>query len=196
MNSNENSRLLAEAQAQLLETVSTFRSEITAGRPASRDAKYEIEEIVAQLAAGDSHPLRYQEGGSHYQHLAYQPAVCMHEVGMPPLIAAAFKYICRHRRKGGAGDIRKAIHYVLLHRELAAGEGPRVYNAFEIIDFLEVNRAQDGTPDGLTPSDEEAILDLATFMIDPGNDLACASAIRSLRQLAREYPGGLNRGED
>ncbi len=152
--------------------------------------------IAEALQAETGTPFDAQEGGAHYQHLRYQPAICMHLVGMPPMIAAAFKYICRHRHKGGVDDIRKAIHYVRMHRELAYGDEPQVYSMNELLEFLESNHPTDDHPRGLTPADQEAILALATFMINPSDDYLCAYAIRRLQVLGDEYPGGLNGAED
>lgn len=63
------------------------------------------------------HPLRRasdeQVGGEHYK-LAIQPAEFIHKNGIGYLEGNVIKYVVRHRTKGGAQDIRKAIHYLNL----------------------------------------------------------------------------------
>lgn len=55
-------------------------------------------------------PLTRQEGGEHYRNLAIQPVVFIHANGLDFLEGSVVKRICRHRRKNGAEDIKKAIH--------------------------------------------------------------------------------------
>ena len=65
--------------------------------------------------------LEQQEGGSHYRDMKIQPVEFIHANGLSYIEGAAIKYICRHRRKNGAEDIRKAIHFlnILLDLEYA-----------------------------------------------------------------------------
>jgi len=56
--------------------------------------------------------LRSQEGGDHYKKMNIQPAEFIHENRIPYLEGCAIKYLCRHRDKGGAEDLRKAKHYI------------------------------------------------------------------------------------
>lgn len=55
-------------------------------------------------------PLARQEGGSHYKDCAIQPVEFIHANGLGFLEGCVIKRICRHRRKNGAEDLRKAIH--------------------------------------------------------------------------------------
>lgn len=63
----------------------------------------------AMPAKSDS-PLARQEGGSHYKDCAIQPVEFIHANGLGFLEGCVIKRICRHRRKNGAEDLRKAIH--------------------------------------------------------------------------------------
>lgn len=55
-------------------------------------------------------PLTRQEGGSHYKDNAIQPVEFITANKLNFLEGCVVKRICRHRRKNGAEDIRKAIH--------------------------------------------------------------------------------------
>jgi hypothetical protein len=57
-------------------------------------------------------PLKEQEGGDHYKGFNIQPVeFCqMNEVNYCE--GNAIKYVMRHRSKGGAADLKKAIHYI------------------------------------------------------------------------------------
>jgi len=48
----------------------------------------------------------------HYAALAIQPADFCHANNIGFLAGSAIKYISRHRRKGGAEDLHKALHFV------------------------------------------------------------------------------------
>lgn len=51
-----------------------------------------------------------QIGGSHYKAMAIQPAEYIRENNIGWYEGNAIKYISRHKLKGGAEDIKKAIH--------------------------------------------------------------------------------------
>lgn len=51
-----------------------------------------------------------QEGGSHYRHLAIQPAEFITRNNLDFLSGCVVKRVCRWRHKGGVEDLRKAIH--------------------------------------------------------------------------------------
>lgn len=79
----------------------------------------------ACATAGDaesSDALSKQVGGDHYKSLAIQPVEFIVKNGIPFLEANAIKYLVRHKSKGGAADIRKAIHYCELLLALQYGE--------------------------------------------------------------------------
>lgn len=63
-----------------------------------------------------------QVGGDHYKKMAIQPAEFIHKNGLGYLQGNVIKYVCRHAAKGGAQDIRKAIHYCRLILALEYGE--------------------------------------------------------------------------
>jgi hypothetical protein len=54
--------------------------------------------------------LQIQEGGSHYKEMAIQPVQFIEVNGLSFLEGSVLKRLCRHRKKGGAEDIKKAIH--------------------------------------------------------------------------------------
>lgn len=61
-------------------------------------------------------------GGSHYSKLAIQPVEFCYKNNIPYLEGSAIKYICRHRDKNGAEDIKKALHFLQILLEYEYGE--------------------------------------------------------------------------
>jgi hypothetical protein len=55
-----------------------------------------------------------QEAGNHYKDMPIQPAEFCQRNRLNWCEANVVKYVCRHRDKKGAEDIRKAIHYLEL----------------------------------------------------------------------------------
>jgi len=66
--------------------------------------------------------LAVQEGGNHYKEMKIQPVEFAHANGLAFIEASVVKYVTRHRRKDGAKDIRKAIHFLELLLQLEYGE--------------------------------------------------------------------------
>lgn len=66
--------------------------------------------------------LQKQIGGEHYKTLPIQPVeyATKNELGF--IEGCVIKYVSRHDTKGGAEDIRKAIHFLELLLELKYGE--------------------------------------------------------------------------
>jgi hypothetical protein len=62
--------------------------------------------------------LQIQQGGSHYKNYKIQPVEFIHANGIPFVEAAVIKYVCRHRQKNGAEDIKKAIHFLQILLDL------------------------------------------------------------------------------
>jgi hypothetical protein len=62
--------------------------------------------------------LKRQEGGDHYKDFPIQPVEFIHANDIPFLEASVIKRCVRHRLKGGAEDIRKAIHELELILQL------------------------------------------------------------------------------
>ena len=50
--------------------------------------------------------------GDHYKRFIIQPAEFINENNLLFAEGNAIKYICRHKSKGKAKDIEKAIHYL------------------------------------------------------------------------------------
>lgn len=63
-----------------------------------------------------------QVSGSHYKDLPIQPVEFIHANKLTYLAGNVVKYISRHKAKGGANDVRKAIHYCELILELEYGD--------------------------------------------------------------------------
>lgn len=61
-----------------------------------------------------------QVGGDHYQ-TKIQPVEFIHANGLPFIEGNVVKYISRHKAKGGAGDIEKAISYCKMLLKLEYG---------------------------------------------------------------------------
>lgn len=66
--------------------------------------------------------LNVQEGGDHYKRFAIQPIEFIERNRLGFVEGNVVKYVCRHEMKGGADDLRKAIHYLELLLELRYGE--------------------------------------------------------------------------
>lgn len=64
-----------------------------------------------------------QVAGSHYKDLPIQPVEYIHANKLTYLAGNVVKYISRHKAKGGAADVRKAIHYCELILELEYSNG-------------------------------------------------------------------------
>jgi len=74
---------------------------------------------ISVCDCGDSEsPLDKQVGGTHYKDLAIQPVEFCQKNRFGYCESAAIKYISRHKGKGQAEDIRKAIHYLELLLEI------------------------------------------------------------------------------
>lgn len=59
-------------------------------------------------------PKDKQVGGDHYKTMSIQPYEYIVANGIGWLEGNAIKYISRYKQKGGAADIKKAIHYLEL----------------------------------------------------------------------------------
>ena len=70
----------------------------------------------------DVTPMAHQIGGNHYQNNPIQPVEYCQRNGLGCCESAVVKYVTRHKAKGGAEDLRKAIHYLELLIELDYGK--------------------------------------------------------------------------
>lgn len=59
-----------------------------------------------------------QIGGAHYKDMPIQPIEFCQRNKLTFCESNVVKYVCRHRSKGGAQDIRKAIHNLQLLLEM------------------------------------------------------------------------------
>ena len=75
-----------------------------------------------------------QVGGSHYKQLAIQPTEYCQKNRLGHCESEVVKYVTRHGKKGGRGDIEKAIHFLHLLLEIdypeedEIGEGDMEYS--------------------------------------------------------------------
>lgn len=65
-----------------------------------------------------------QVGGAHYKHLPIQPALFCELNKLSFLESCVVKRVARHRHRGRAEDLRKAIHELELLLDIVYGEGP------------------------------------------------------------------------
>lgn len=72
-----------------------------------------------------------QIAGSHYKDFAIQPSEFIYENKLNWFEGNAVKYICRHKMKNGADDLKKAIHYLRLLLE-------EKYKIPSAINYLEI----------------------------------------------------------
>lgn len=63
-----------------------------------------------------------QVGGNHYKEMVIQPIEFIYKNNIPFMEANIIKYICRHKSKNKAEDIKKVIHYCKLILELEYNE--------------------------------------------------------------------------
>ena len=66
-----------------------------------------------------------QIGGSHYKGFLYDPFEIAHANEYDGECLSILKYVMRHELKGGADDLRKAIHIVDIRVDLIAKYGAR-----------------------------------------------------------------------
>lgn len=66
-----------------------------------------------RVALGDD-PDLVQVGGDHYKKMAIQPTEYIIGNGLGFAEGNVIKYVTRHKSKGKADDVRKAIHYLQL----------------------------------------------------------------------------------
>lgn len=78
-----------------------------------------------------NHALNKQEGGTHYKDFPIQPVEFCHKNGIPFIEGSVIKYVCRHRNKNGAQDLKKAIHFLELLLELEYSEEDPIARALD-----------------------------------------------------------------
>ena len=81
----------------------------------------ELEQDILNLKNVMDRQMDRQEGGNHYKGMAIQPIEFCQKNQLNYCESNAIKYICRHRKKNGAEDIRKAIHNLQILLELEYG---------------------------------------------------------------------------
>lgn len=76
-----------------------------------------VHNYITTTTASNS-PLSTQVGGEHYKKYAIQPAEFIHANSIPWLEGSVIKYVVRHKDKGKAEDIKKAIHLLEMLLEM------------------------------------------------------------------------------
>jgi len=66
--------------------------------------------------------LQKQVGGAHYAEMVIQPIEFITANELSFLEGNIIKYVCRHKKKNGADDIKKAMHYCELLLQMEYGE--------------------------------------------------------------------------
>ena len=82
-----------------------------------------FEEFVEEQLkrASESSALKKQVGGEHYKDFVIQPVEFTVRNRLGFCEGNVIKYVCRHRKKGGLEDLKKAKHYLELLAELEYG---------------------------------------------------------------------------
>ena len=65
--------------------------------------------------------LKTQQGGSHYKGMKIEPVTIIHENNLDFFQGTVLRYIMRHKLKGGAVDVKKAIHFCQMICEFQYG---------------------------------------------------------------------------
>jgi len=121
----EASKLVTDLVADLpLPSPSPAPGEAVAPAPEARNGglKATLEAFESYGLASKAVPLQQQVGGDHYQQHAIQPVEFITANKLTFLEGCVVKRICRHRRKNGLEDLRKAIHEIELLIELEYGK--------------------------------------------------------------------------
>lgn len=87
-------------------------------------------------------PLARQECGDHYKTMAIQPVEFCQRNGLGFCESSVIKYVCRHRAKDKADDIRKAIHFLELLLELEYGNNLPAVEDVQVV----YRNAKEATP--------------------------------------------------
>ena len=90
----------------------------------SNEAYLELVNRVGQTLNGRQGPesLRTtQHGGSHYKGMQIEPVTIIHENNLDFFQGTVLRYIMRHKLKGGAVDVKKAIHFCQMICEFQYG---------------------------------------------------------------------------
>jgi hypothetical protein len=77
---------------------------------------------MTEMYMEEATALQKQIGGSHYAEMAIQPIEFITANQLSFLEGNIIKYVCRHRNKNGADDIKKAMHYCELLLQMEYGE--------------------------------------------------------------------------
>ncbi len=79
---------------------------------------YDCDPDVQKITKKIKTALDSQVAGDHYKNMKIQPIEFVQANELNYCEAGVIKYVCRHRNKNGAEDIKKAIHLLELLLEL------------------------------------------------------------------------------
>ena len=77
---------------------------------------------MTEMYIEEATALQKQVGGSQYADMTIQPIEFITANGLDFLQGNIIKYVCRHKKKNGADDIKKAMHYCELLLQMEYGE--------------------------------------------------------------------------
>ena len=77
---------------------------------------------MTEMYMEEATALQKQVGGAHYAEMAIQPIEFITANDLSFLEGNIIKYVCRHKKKNGADDIKKAMHYCELLLQMEYGE--------------------------------------------------------------------------
>lgn len=77
---------------------------------------------MTEMYIEEAAALEKQVCGAHYLEMAIQPIEFITANELSFLEGNIIKYVCRHKKKNGADDIKKAIHYCELLLQMEYGE--------------------------------------------------------------------------
>lgn len=127
--------------------------------------------------------LQRQVGGNHYTAKIQHVEFCQTN-RIPWCEASALKYIARHRKKNGAQDIEKAIHYVEMLQGLDYGRREKVPQDMDprkftvsIKDFCDANE--------IPPLEAEVIMKICWHQIRGESQLM--DAVKTLKGILKGY---------
>lgn len=89
-----------------------------------------------------------QEGGDHYRDMKIQPVEFITKNQIPFIEGCVIKYVCRHRSKNKAQDIKKAIHFLNLLLELEYSETSRQAKQRSVLDRDYIDPVSSGIAGG------------------------------------------------
>lgn len=92
-----------------------------------------------------------QHGGDHYKSLAIEPAMYCQRNHLDFCESEAIKYLTRHGAKGGAEDVKKALHFCAMILDMVYGITATTEFAVREVDGPQPPEGQTGAPGPAPP---------------------------------------------